>query len=105
MERQMYYDKPTQVMFYDFCEIDGYYNAGIAYCDNIICGCCGGVFSIEEIYELADSDGLMNPIIRIDWVDISDEIRGDLSSPVPIFKIENDFPDIDWEKLSEDIFH
>ena len=90
MEKQMYYDKPTQVMFYDF-DGSGSYNAGIAYCDDIICGCCGGVFSIEEIYEFAESDGLMNPIVRMDWVDISDEIRGDLSSPIPIFKMENDF--------------
>ena len=106
MERQMYYDKPTQVMFYDFDSGDYYsYDAGIAYRDEIICGCCSRVFYIEELWELADEEGLTNPIIRMDWVDISDEIRGDLPCPVPIFTIvEDEFEDIDFKALSAEIF-
>ena len=105
MERQMYYDKPTQVMFYDFDAEDYSYDVGIAYCGEIICGCCGGVFSIEELWELADEEGLTNPIIRMDWADLSDEIRGDMPCPVPIFTIaEDEFEDIDFKALSAEIF-
>lgn len=65
-----YFEKPTQVMWYD---VDGdEYKAGIAYCDEIICACCGGVISIEEIYEFTPNDII--PIYQASWVDLSDEI-------------------------------
>ena len=36
-----YYNKPTQVKFYD---VDNdLWVGGIAYHDEIICGCCGGI--------------------------------------------------------------
>ena len=102
MERQMYYEKPTQVFFYTS---ENEFEAGIAYHDEIICGCCGGIYSIEEVYEWANEDNLINPITELNWVNLTDEIRGDLA-PTPIFRIpEDDFPDVDWEKLSKDIFH
>ena len=44
-----HFDKPTQVVFtfyngecYERC-------AGIAYHDEIICGCCGGIFEMEDV--------------------------------------------------------
>ena len=70
-----YFEVPTQVKFWD---VDGdHYIGGIAFRDEIICGCCGGVFDISEIYESAP-DTLEDPIVPYDdWVDISSEIRGD----------------------------
>lgn len=43
-----YFEVPTQVKFWD-----GRYIGGIAYRDEIICGCCGGIFRISDIYEVA----------------------------------------------------
>lgn len=68
-----FFDVPTQVLFYD---VDGdHYVGGIAYHDEVICGCCGGIMSIDEIYEFAPSDIEM-PIRPLEWIDISSEIRG-----------------------------
>ena len=73
MEKIKYFDRPTQVMF---CDEEGEWLAGIAYCGEIICGCCGGVVEIEEIYEFCPNN-VKNPIyIYSQWIDISDEIRG-----------------------------
>ena len=52
-----YFEVPTQVKFWD--DHSGHYIGGIAYRDEIICGCCGTVFRISEIYEVAP-DGLKN---------------------------------------------
>lgn len=69
-----YFETPTQVKFYDY-DADGYVG-GIAYRDEVICGCCGGIFKIEELYGFAPSD--VTPIIVYeDWVDITYEICGD----------------------------
>ena len=60
------FDRPTQVKFADPDNV-GEFCYGIAYNDEIICACCGGVFPIDEI------DG---PIIEYaDWVDFSDYIK------------------------------
>lgn len=40
----MFFETPTQVKFWD--PDGGHYTAGIAYKDEIICGCRGGVFEI-----------------------------------------------------------
>lgn len=63
-----YFDKPTQVAFRD---PEGLRRGGIAYCDEIICGCCGGIFSIEEIYEFAIVD---DPIVPLSWISIDEDI-------------------------------
>ena len=70
--RHTYFDFPTQVRFYD---VDGVkWTGGIAYEDKVICGCCGGLFSIEEIYEFAPKT-LEEPIrVYKDWVDLSSAI-------------------------------
>ena len=71
----MYFNKPTQLMFWD--SDSGTYLGGIGYRDEIICGCCGGVFEIEEIIEDAKNDGVA-PIIPYElWVDLVSEIAGD----------------------------
>ena len=53
-----YFDVPTQVRFWE-----GRYIDGIAYRDEIICGCCGGIFSISNIYESAPDTLDNDPII------------------------------------------
>ena len=72
-----YFEKPKQVVFAD-PDNPGEWLVGIAYGDDIICACCGGVFSIEEVIELAAEDGVANAIYPYeDWVDIAIEIAGD----------------------------
>lgn len=66
-----YFPTPKQVLFWD---IDGdHYINGIAYRDEIICGCCGGVISIEEIYEFAPS-AIRPIIVDDDWYSLENEI-------------------------------
>lgn len=71
----MFFEIPTQVKFYDVG--DKHYVGGITYHKEIICGCCGGVFDIEEIISDAKEDGIKNPITALRWVDISTEIVGE----------------------------
>ena len=70
-----YFEVPTQVKFWDY-EGD-HYLGGIAYRDEIICGCCGGIFDISEIYQFALDTLEEDPIIIYNWIDISGEICGD----------------------------
>ena len=67
-----YFETPTQVLFKQdeetMRETGREWFAGIAYHDEIICGCCGGIFETDEIE-------LIQPL---PWVDISEEIAGDL---------------------------
>ena len=58
--RYLYFEIPTQVRFLDLDRDDGdngYYN-GIAFQDFVICGCCGGVFDLKELYDLAEKEGI-----------------------------------------------
>ena len=66
MKRQ--YEKPTQVRWFD--DVDGIWVGGIAYRDEIICGCCGGILELSEF-----EDGEV--FEYEDWIDIEEEIRGD----------------------------
>ena len=67
------FDVPTQVAFWSD---DGMYHAGIAYGEEIICACCGGVQEIKEIYEFAPSN--VEPIVIYkNWVDFEESIIGD----------------------------
>ena len=74
MEKYNYFSVPTQVKFWDGrCYIDG-----IAYQDEIICGCCGGRFRISDIYEVAPDTLDNDPIIRLNgWKTIKYDICGD----------------------------
>lgn len=75
MKMKVYFNKPTQVKFWDYD--NGEYVGGIAYKDEIICGCCGSIFSLAEVCEYAEQDG-KTAIIEYDyWVNLSEEIIGD----------------------------
>ena len=71
-----YFESPTQVVFAD-PDNAGEWIVGIGYKDEIICGCCGGVFEIDDIVEMAKEFGLVNAIYDYnDWNDIASEITG-----------------------------
>jgi hypothetical protein len=52
---------------------------GIAYHDYIICGCCGGIFSIQDVIEMAKANGIHfdDAIVELEWTSIEKEIRGE----------------------------
>lgn len=66
-----FFEVPTQVQFWDTDTIS--YIGGIAYHDEIICGCCGGVFHVDDILADAEKDGVTG-IVELDWIDIEGEI-------------------------------
>ena len=78
-----YFDHPMQVKYLDQYgenEEDYRYVGGIAYQDEVICGCCGGIVSIEELYEFAQDYNLpFDKVLHVydDWLDLESEIRGD----------------------------
>lgn len=71
----MFFEVPTQVKFYEAAEED--YIGGIAYKNEIICGCCGSVFEISDVIAEAKADGIEEPIIKLPWIDIQSEIIGE----------------------------
>lgn len=78
-----YFDKPTQIKFYDIDNED--WLGGIAYKDEIICGCCGQIIYITDyLAELdeARKEGMIIPYEPIHpyeyyWADFSSYIMGD----------------------------
>ena len=69
-----YFDEPKQVIFAD-PDNAGEWLVGIAYKDEIICACCGGVFEVEDVIEMAPEG--IDPIWEYGyWNDISEEIKG-----------------------------
>lgn len=73
MKKYNYFAFPTQVKFWD-----GRYIGGIAYREEIICGCCGDVFKISEIYEVAPDTLDNDPIVVVNgWKGLSDKICGE----------------------------
>lgn len=72
----MRFTVPTQIKFLD--EDRDHYIGGIAYKNQIICGCCGGIINIDEYLEYSHPDvPSSEKIIPLDWIDISNEIKGD----------------------------
>lgn len=71
----MTFDRPTQVKFLDGDTEN--YIGGIAFEDKIICGCCGCIFEIDDLIEEADPTDPRPVIVSLEWVDISNEIKGD----------------------------
>ena len=79
-----FYEFPTQVMFVEPKYVKGdnedsgpAWFAGIAYRDEIICACCGGVFKVEVVIESAEEYGLACGIHHYsDWEDMSNSIIG-----------------------------
>ena len=73
----LYYGTPCQVRYYDAgCDI---YIGGIAFQDQVICGCCGGNRQIQDIIDDAALCGIHwdDAIIELEWVDISGVIQGE----------------------------
>ena len=71
-----YFDRPQQVVFAD-PDNPGEWIVGIAYKDEIICACCGGIFNIDDVKEQAEADGVRNAIYPYaDWIDVVAEITG-----------------------------
>ena len=84
-ERILDFDFPRQVKFIDFDsgnEDQTTWLGGIAIGDKIICGCCGGLIDIQELWETWDElkDEYPNDTAPIyvyqEWMDISEEIKG-----------------------------
>lgn len=66
MKRQ--YEKPMQVRWFD--DENKRWIGGIAYRDEIICGCCGTILKLSEF---KDSE-----VVEYDtWVNVEEELRGD----------------------------
>lgn len=63
MKKYDFFGTPTQVKFWD--AVSKNYVGGIAYRDGIICGCCGAVFVIDDIYKSAPSALDNDPIIKL----------------------------------------
>ena len=90
-----YFDRPKQVMFFEAENQE--WCVGIAYKDEIICACCGGIFNIDEVYELADDLGIEEAVHPYEnWCNIKDEVAGgerdednDVWNPA---EENNDFP-------------
>ena len=74
MNKNKYFNKPTQVVYYD---VNGdYWKSGIAWGGEIICACCGGVIEIAKIYEFAPAE-MAQPIFAYKhWCDITEDIIG-----------------------------
>ena len=64
---------PRQILFWDGED----YCAGILFGTHIICGCCGGIFSLKEVIENAKESDKIAVKAFPTWVDLSSEIRGD----------------------------
>lgn len=65
-EFKTYYERPTQVMFYE--AESNTWSWGIAYKEDIICACCGAVLHITEIID--------------DFIDYAEENKAKLSKPI-----------------------
>ena len=66
----MFFERPTQVKFWD--ADNERWVGGIGYRGEVICGCCGGIFEVSDLLE-----NNPNGIVRLPWIDINEEIRGD----------------------------
>ena len=72
----LYYGTPCQVKFYEGFEKQ--YRYGIAYHEEIFCGCCGLIYRIESVIRDAEIDGIHwdDAIVELEWVDLTDIIKG-----------------------------
>lgn len=62
------YERPTQVRWFD--DVEGVWIGGIAYRDEIICGCCGSILELDEFEE--------GEVVELgNWINIEEEIRGE----------------------------
>ena len=68
------FERPTQVAFWEVEQER--YVGGIAYGTEIICGCCGGVVEIAEVYEFAP-EGVKPIVVYENWEAFDDFIIAD----------------------------
>ena len=71
--QNMYFEEPTQLMFIDeyneFDKLDTEYAVGgIAYKNEIICGECGAIVDLEDVFAV---------YVFGDWVSLNEAISGD----------------------------
>ena len=73
-----YFLQPTQVMYFDYREEDEpRLLTGIAFRQEIICGCCGGVIDIDKLVEAGKREGHNKVFFPYNtWEDISEAIDG-----------------------------
>lgn len=100
-EIKTYYETPTQVAFYE-ADPDTWH-FGIAYLDDIICTCCGGVLHITEIIDdfndYAKENGvkISKPIYEYNsWADLNESLYGDELPEELDCDDNNDFMEIGW---------
>ena len=74
----MNFERPTQVAFYNV--EDKCYDAGIAYGDEIICLCCGGIIPIDELLQEVEEEApyVHAVIIPLSWESLRAECLGDV---------------------------
>ena len=77
-ESSVYFLQPTQVMYFDYREEDEPRTlTGIAFRQEIICGCCGGIIDIDELVEAGKREGHNKVVFPYNtWEDISEAIDG-----------------------------
>ncbi|NCU28590.1 MAG: hypothetical protein EOM85_02895 [Candidatus Moranbacteria bacterium] len=68
IDMSKYFKAPTQVVFTFDNGTNRERRAGIAYHDEIICACCGGIFEMEEDLVIEK---------ELPWVDFCEEIGPD----------------------------
>ena len=74
---EKYFETPRQVVFVEPNKEELQFCMGIAYKDEVICACCGGVFEISEILEAGVEYDLIQSIwIYEEWMDCSSNIQG-----------------------------
>ena len=83
-EKIFKFEQPTQIMFLDMDGDEPRWLGGIGYESNIICGCCGGLIELADLWldwENCKDDPLFQNIetplkVFDNWVDINEEIIG-----------------------------
>lgn len=70
-ECQTWFDVPTQIAYFD----EDHYEAGIAYHDEVICACCGGVTEIDDLIRWAPAG--VAPIVTYNhWYSFKETVIG-----------------------------
>ena len=82
-----YFTVPQQVKFWD--EENECWIGGIAYCDEIICGCCGCTIDLDNFFDLEgnvlthkgssdddEDENCSNLMVYENWIDLDEAIRG-----------------------------
>ena len=75
MPQLMPCEAPRQICWMDFDSEAEDHLYGIQLGDKVICACCGGIFLIDELNELARETLCTNWVcVAEEWIDCSDEI-------------------------------